>query len=656
MRRRLRHLLTATALAGFLAVLFPASAPAAGMGGWFKPGVPFGQSHPDPTVVGLGPMLFSYATNHGGPKFPVMWSGDGATWTARTQYEGSGAFQGGDTHGWYSDSLPSAPWGPLNPTELWAPSVGFVGSHWMAYHAVRIAPNGQYSPYGRFAIYASAAGEPYGPFTSTSSSPLVTTSTSLDPAGAIDPDVYVDEATQRAYLLWKTEGNLSGNYPAVWSRQLNSQGTGFAAGSSARKLLTVSQGWEGRVVENPSLTKVEGHYVLLYSGNEFKSASYATGVAQCDTPLGPCQKSSANPILRSVSGAWGPGGPDGIVDARGRFLAVYHASTSSGYDAGQRRQHVAELSWTGRVIRRDISGGAGNDYLWTHATGGAQTSHDVSVGGTYVPAAGDFDGNGRDDVFWYGTWTQADTIWTGQAGARFGSRGADQRGSLLPLAGDFNADGKGDIYWYQPGADPKAADPNSTGSDFEPNARNDELWLSTGTGWSVRRLSMAWAALPVVGDFDGNRATDILWVRPGSASDRLWSFQANGVPTGSDLAVNGDYRPVVGDFDGNGIDDIFWYGPGARPDSIWWFDRYSRPTSQLRTVGGEQYRPFAGDFDGDGHDDLFWYAPGSGSDYRWSAITRDGRYATRPTSATGVYQPVVGDYDGNRVDDIIWYS
>ncbi|MEZ5181307.1 MAG: VCBS repeat-containing protein [Acidimicrobiales bacterium] len=309
-----------------------------------------------------------------------------------------------------------------------------------------------------------------------------------------------------------------------------------------------------------------------------------------------------------------------------------------------------------RVIRRDLSGGAGADFLWRHAKGGAATSTPLSVGGTYVPAAGDFDGDGRSDIFWYGEWTRSDSIWTGRADGRFGGRAADQRGTFVPLAGDFDGDGLGDIYWYQPGPDPIAADPSRSGDLYEPNARNDQLWRSTGTGWTVTDLSMPWAANPVVGDFDGSGTTDILWVQPGTGADRLWRFDHDGRPTSSSVSIAGDYRPVVGDFDGNGVDDVFWYGPGARPDSIWWFDGQARYRITQQRVTGEQYRPFAGDFDGDGHDDLFWYAPGPGNDYRWSAITSAGSYRSVGTTATGIYQPVVGDYDGNGVDDIVWYS
>jgi hypothetical protein len=630
---------------------------------WYKPGVPYTGVHPDPTVTSMGGLLFTYSTNHGSSNLPVGWSADGLSWTARTQYEGSLGMR--DGYGYYNDGFPDMPWTPAGvQKEPWAPSVAHIGGKWVAFVSVRVANPGAYTSYGRFSIFVATADNPMGPFRPASGSPIVATSASSDPGGAIDPDVIVDETTGRAFLIWKTEGNLSGNYPAVWSRELNTAGTGFRSGSAARKLITVSQGWEGRVVENPSMTKVNGRYVLLYSGNEYRSSSYATGYALCSTPTGPCTKSSSNPILRSSTGAFGPGGADGIVDARGRFIAVYHAWTGSsgGRGTGYRRQHVMELSPDPaagvRVVRRYLDNGAGPDNLWSHTRTGSYDSTSPGVGGSYVPAAGDFDGDSRDDIAWYGPWDRPDAMWTGTAtGGRFGNVALDQRGTFVPLSGDFNADGVDDIYWYQPGPDPKVAFRDQSGTNFEPNARADELWLGRrGGGWTKSNRSQTWAAAPTLGDFDGNGTTDILWAQPGGAPDSIWFFGTNGVPVPRTLSIHGYYRPVVGDFDGDGVDDIFWYGPGSAADSVWWFneDGYYEKTST--SVTGTQFRPFAGDFDGNGRDDIIWYAPGPGFDSRWVNIERSGRYTNVRQTINGIYTPVVGDYDGNQVDDIFWYS
>ena len=39
---------------------------------WLKPGTPFRYERADPTVAMLGPIMYSYATNHGGSDFPLV--------------------------------------------------------------------------------------------------------------------------------------------------------------------------------------------------------------------------------------------------------------------------------------------------------------------------------------------------------------------------------------------------------------------------------------------------------------------------------------------------------------------------------------------------------------------------------------------------------
>ncbi len=643
---------------------------------WFTPGVPHSYSFADPSLAAFGPMTWAYATNTGGADLPAMWSADQRRYTARTEGVGSAAYTD-DAYGYDNDAFPNVPWGINNdncnaaesgcdPKEMWAPSVGFVGAHWVSYHAVRVQAVSSRLPFGRFCIYVATSASPMGPFKAASSQPIVCPSATTDPAGAVDPDVFVDEETGKAYLIWQIQGNSNGRLQRFYSRQLNSTGTGFASGSTARELLVNQAGsWEATTIENPSMTYINGAYVLLYSGNNWNSPSYATGYAVCSGPLGPCRRPSSSPLMRSVSGAWGPGGADGLADQRGRFIAMYHAWNRSSVAGARRVPHTAELKVTGTglnarvsVIRRDLSGGAGGDSVWSYRSGLASTRSTVSVGGTYTPASGDFNGDGYDDVYWYGTWDGADARWNGTATpGRFASAAAAQAGSFLPVPGDFNGDGRGDIYWYQPGGNPKVADRNQVGSaNYEPNARNDQIWLATADGgFTSRDLSVNGAAIPLPGDFDGDGDTDIIWFAPGDAPDSLWRF-SNGSPVSTPLRIVGNYRPIVGDFDGNGADDLFWYGPGAKADYIWWYGAGATYTSVPTKVTKKDYRPFAGDFDGDGTDEIFWYTPGSGPDYIWTSVTRSGRQTSVTTTASGVATPVVGDYDGNGFDDIIWYS
>jgi hypothetical protein len=643
---------------------------------WFKPGVPHSYTFADPSLAAFGPMTWAYATNTGGSDLPAMWSADNARYTARTEGVGADAYVD-DAYGYGNDAFPNVPWGIDNdacnaaesgcdPKEMWAPSVGFVGNHWVSYHAVRVQRAGGSLPFGRFCIYVATSASPLGPFRAASSSPIVCPSATTDPAGAVDPDVFVDEETGKAYLLWMNQGNGNGRLQRFYSRQLNSAGTGFASGSTARELLVnVPGSWEATTIENPSLTYINGAFVLLYSGNDWNSPNYATGYAVCSGPSGPCRRPSSSPLMRSVSGAWGPGGADGLADQRGRFIAMYHAWNRSSVSGARRVPHTAELRVTGTgldarvsVIRRDIAGGAGGDSLWSYRAGLAYTRTAASVGGTYVPAAGDFNGDSFDDVYWYGTWDGGDARWNGTATpGSFTSVAASQAGSFVPVPGDFNGDGRDDIFWYQPGGDPKVANQNQVGTtNWEPNARPDQLWLGQANGsFSVSNLAVNGASIPLAGDFDGDGDTDIIWFAPGSAPDNLWRF-SNGTPVSTPLSIVGSYRPVVGDFDGNGTDDLFWYGPGAKADYIWWYGAGATYTSVPTTVTKKDYRPFAADVDGDGADELFWYTPGTGPDYLWTAISRAGAPTSRSVAADGVATPVVGDYDHNGFDDILWYS
>lgn len=672
---RLRRAAAATGLA--LAALAGTAAPttATDTTAWFKPGVPHSYSFADPSLTAFGPMTWAYSTNQGGVDLPAMWSSDNSRFTARTEGVGADAYID-DPGGYGNEAFPNVPWGINNdacdastsgcdPKEMWAPTVGFVGTHWVSFHAVRVQAISSSLPYGRFCIYAATSESPMGPFTKASSNPIVCPSTSTDPAGAIDPDVFVDEETGKAYLIWKTEGNKNGNLQKFWSRQLNSVGTGFASGSTSRQILVNSPTtWEGTIMENPSMTYINGAYVLLFSGNSWRSTSYATGYAVCSGPLGPCTKPSTNPLMKSVTGIWGPGGADGLADQRGRFIAMYHSWNNANPSAGRRVPHVAELKVTGTglnarvsVIRRDLDAGAGGDALWSYKAGMAYDRTTVSVGGTYTPAAGDFDGDGFADVYWYGTWDKADALWRGTATTgTFGSSTVAQAGSFVPVPGDFNGDGRTDLYWYQPGGDPRVASPSTSGSNHEPNARPDQLWLADGSGgFTSSNLSVTSAAIPLAGDFDGDEDTDIIWFQPGDGPDYLWRF-SNGSPVSTPLRIVGSYRPIVGDLNGDGTDDLFWYGPGAKSDYIWWFDTGATYTSVPTTVTKKDYRPFAGDFDGDGADELFWYTPGAGPDYIWTTIGPTGTPTSTPATSDGQATPVVADYDGNGHDDIVWYS
>jgi hypothetical protein len=245
--------------------------------------------------------------------------------------------------------------------------------------------------------------------------------------------------------------------------------------------------------------------------------------------------------------------------------------------------------------------GTGADLLWRGRNGGKSfVAMATEVSGTYTPVVGDFDGDGHDDIYWYGVGTRADRIWLGRADATFETGITAKRfnysGSFIPLAGDFDGDGRSDIFWYQAGA----------GQDYL-------WWGSGGPGsFSEVTSESSGTYEPFAGDFDGDGYADIFWYRPGEGTDHTWWGRSGRTfDTHSDLREFDDIaRPIVGDFDGNGTTDVFWdtVDPSAN-DSVWltWPEREvaAFPSRIL-----DEYTGLTGDFNADGTDDLFWYTPG----------------------------------------------
>lgn len=267
----------------------------------------------------------------------------------------------------------------------------------------------------------------------------------------------------------------------------------------------------------------------------------------------------------------------------------------------------------------------------------ASVPTDQSGTAGFTPVSGDFDGDGRSDIFWYGN-GGASWVWLAIGGGRFGGYAAPAANAgYTPIVGDFDGNGMADIFWYG-------------------NGIGNWLWSSTG-GAQFRATPTTMASkgyVPVTGDFDGDRRTDIFWYGPGGLLCYLWRSLGNGSFVGANTwAVGGNFTVATGDFDGDGRDDIVWSNPDGT-DYLW------------RNVGGLQFSglvapdvsgaltPVPGDLDGDGRDDLLWYAPGNST--KWTA-TGGMQFSTQPVATDSTrLVPVGGDFDGDHRSDVFWYS
>ena len=261
----------------------------------------------------------------------------------------------------------------------------------------------------------------------------------------------------------------------------------------------------------------------------------------------------------------------------------------------------------------------------------------------YTPVGGDFNGDGRHDVLWYGAGAVTEVLWVGGVDARYTGLATRQQAAKTPVPGDFNGDGIDDVFWYAPGF------------------TAEELWLGTATGAfaTATARSVSGTYTPVPGDFNGDGHTDIYWYTPGAAGDNLWLGNpgASFVATTTARSQPGTFTPIVGEFDGDGTkDDIFWYGPGATAEQLWLGDAAATFTIATARAAGGSFIPTAGDYDGDGIGDIFFYAPGSTADTLWLGRPGGAFVVGTGRAVNSTFTPVSGDINGDAHDDIYWYQ
>ncbi|QEG22687.1 SdrD B-like domain-containing protein [Mariniblastus fucicola] len=245
------------------------------------------------------------------------------------------------------------------------------------------------------------------------------------------------------------------------------------------------------------------------------------------------------------------------------------------------------------------------------------------IGG--IPLAGDFDGNGIDEVaiykdgYWMidinrnGKWDRNDLL------AKLGD--SEDR----PVAGDWDGDGKDDIGIYGPmwARDPEAIEhePGLPNPDNSPYTRpkNVPPQITDATNGSrVMKLTSFGREqsdvvdhvfglddddkIPVTGDWNGNGVRSI-----GTFRDGVWDMDVNGDGRFDHLDKSVRYGqtgdvPVVGDFNGDGIEEIAIYRNGT-----WIIDSNGNGeldiTDRTFELGGVNDKPVVGDWDGDGVDE-----------------------------------------------------
>ena len=217
----------------------------------------------------------------------------------------------------------------------WAPAIASPApGEWRLYYAVPHAVTRMRC------ISVAVSLRPEGPYVDRSAGPLTCDDKR---GGAIDPEVYSDPEG-RQWLLWKTEGQPDSIEAALWSQQLDGDGTALLY--ERRPLLERQLDWERPLIENPSMVVHNGRILLFYSAGVWQNDTYKVGVARCHSPAGPCHRLFDHPVLASRPGVAGPGGASAFYDRSGRLRLAFHAWSPDrlGYEAGGARQlHIGAV-------------------------------------------------------------------------------------------------------------------------------------------------------------------------------------------------------------------------------------------------------------------------------------------------------------------------
>jgi beta-xylosidase len=294
---------------------------------------------PDPFILREGSVYYALATGAVGHHIQAAVSSDLASWRR------------------VPDALPRLPvWASSSARLTWAPSVLKRDDKYVLFYTARDRRTGFQC------ISRAVSVQPQGPYVDSSTQPFICQSSGAESfCGSIDPSPFVD-TDGTAYLYWKSDENAAKcrTAPRIWVQRLANDGMSVEGVPTV--VLALDRAWESQVVEGPSMLRQASTYFLFYSANWYASAQYAIGYATCNTPVGPCAKTTIDtPWLKSEGTMLGPGGQEFFRDATGQAYITYHAWTAPNTTytrGGARSLHIDPLQFIDgvpKIAQRDHS-------------------------------------------------------------------------------------------------------------------------------------------------------------------------------------------------------------------------------------------------------------------------------------------------------------
>jgi hypothetical protein len=296
----------------------------------------------------------------------------------------------------------------------------------------------------------------------------------------------------------------------------------------------------------------------------------------------------------------------------------------------------------------------------------------------YILKTGDVTGDGRMDLAWYSPdrpWRVYTAIGLASGGFGFPDRVQhfDNLGTWYSLfLADVTGDGADDLVWNGVASGNWTyVAPSMRDGRFELPANN---WFQNtrGTGWGPYRMHVA--------DVNGDGRDDLVWnVNNDTSPNRVYVGLAR--PAGGfDFLTPQDhpvvccwstYRSLLGDFNRDRVTDMLWINRasvvhranGTGPGRFSYVNGQDLGGTDQSVPGAGLFEVYTGDVDGDGSSDVIWNRiNGSGNRVAitrgtagQSVLDRTEPAQMHPDAANWLQaQLLVGDFNGDRQDDVLW--
>jgi hypothetical protein len=194
-----------------------------------------------------------------------------------------------------------------------------------------------------------------------------------------------------------------------------------------------------------------------------------------------------------------------------------------------------------------------------------------AASGWQLAASNDFGGSGNRDLFVVNEVTGENEFWEligdqfqQKAGSGVGSIGSNSDWKVGG-SGDFDNDGKTDIFWYNQFTG-ETAFWKMNGFTYESSITATTPNISGFSSWKAGG----------VGDFDKDGKQDIFWYNEATGATTIWKMDGFTLQTAVDVggapnigSFGGWQAKGAGDYNGDGNPDLFWYNPFTGETGFW---------------------------------------------------------------------------------------